>query len=167
MTNIRRYFEPNQICFLTHVTHNRLPILIPHAALLMDCLTRYLTPDRCDLLAWSILPDHLHLLVKLGTGDIATIMKRMKLSFSSRYRLRTGMTAGRVWQYRYWDRIIRTEDELKAAFDYIHFNPVKHGIVGSPFDWEYSSAREYLEVGFYANDWECMRISASDFEMPD
>jgi len=80
-------------------------------------------------------------------------MRRVKLSFSANYRKRLGFREGRVWQYRFWDRIIRDEEELNRHTDYIHYNPVKHGLSQSPFEWQFSSAALFLEKGLYAPDW--------------
>ncbi len=42
---------------------------------------------------------------------------------------------------------------MSRHIDYIHFNPVKHGLVISPFDWEYSSIHEFCERGYYQDEW--------------
>ncbi len=64
-----------------------------------------------------------------------------------------GRTDGRVWQHRFWDHIIRDDDDLNNHTDYIHYNPVKHGFVTSPFDWPHSSIHRFLEMGNYTLDW--------------
>ena len=40
-----------------------------------------------------------------------------------------------IWQRRYWEHSIRDERDYAAHMDYIHFNPVKHGLVANPGDW--------------------------------
>ena len=63
MTNIRRYFEEGQVCFLTHVTHKRKPILVDHFDLLWKAFSQ--AEENLDLRvqAWVVLPDHLHMIV--------------------------------------------------------------------------------------------------------
>jgi putative transposase len=61
------------------------------------------------------------------------------------------MIIGRVWQYRYWDHIIRNEIDLRRHIDYIHYNPIKHGLVKRPIDYVFSSIHKYRE--FYPADW--------------
>jgi len=78
-------------------------------------------------------------------------MHDFKLSFASLYRKKHNQNAGRVWQSRFWDHIIRNEKDLNNHIDYIHYNPVKHGLVKSPFEWKYSSIHEYKE--YYQTDW--------------
>jgi len=63
------------------------------------------------------------------------------------------LASGRVWQNRFWDHIIRNQEDLNRHIDYIHFNPVKHGFVKSPFDWSHSSIHKYHAEGFYTRGW--------------
>jgi len=48
---------------------------------------------------------------------------------------------------------IRDDNDFAMHFDYIHFNPLKHGFVNSPQDWKWSSLHRYLRLGTYAEDW--------------
>ena len=58
-----------------------------------------------------------------------------------------------VWQHRYWEHLLRDETDFARHVDYIHYNPVKHGLTGLPMDWPYSSFRRYVEAGIYPPDW--------------
>jgi putative transposase len=58
-----------------------------------------------------------------------------------------------VWQTRFWEHTIRDARDFAMHLDYIHSNPVKHGMVEWPRDWEWSSFHRYLEAGWYALDW--------------
>ena len=49
-----------------------------------------------------------------------------------------------VWQRRFWEHQIRDEADLVGHLNYLHYNPVKHGLVESPTDWEFSSVHQYL-----------------------
>jgi hypothetical protein len=60
-----------------------------------------------------------------------------------------------VWQRRFWEHVIRSEDDLAAHCDYIHFNPVKHGLARCPRDWPYSSFPRIVAAGDYDPDWGC------------
>jgi putative transposase len=57
------------------------------------------------------------------------------------------------WQRRFWDHVIRNEEDLSRHVDYIHYNPVKHGLVNSPSEWKWSSFPNYVERGIYDPDW--------------
>ena len=58
-----------------------------------------------------------------------------------------------LWQRRYWEHLIRDEADLHRHFDYIHFNPVKHGWVSRVRDWPHSSFHRFVEAGRYDIDW--------------
>jgi putative transposase len=58
-----------------------------------------------------------------------------------------------VWQRRYWEHTIIDEKDLYKHIDYIHYNPVKHGLVKSPKEWEYSSFKKFVEMGLYEENW--------------
>ena len=62
-----------------------------------------------------------------------------------------------VWQRRFWEHIIRNENDWQKHMDYIHYNPVKHGLVKSPGDWEHSSFNYWVEKGIYAKNWGSMQ----------
>lgn len=52
-----------------------------------------------------------------------------------------------LWQRRFWEHLIRDDEDFKAHIEYIHFNPVKHGLVTTPRDWEFSSFHKYIRNG--------------------
>ena len=58
-----------------------------------------------------------------------------------------------IWQHRYWEHQIRDETDFARHVDYIHYNPVKHGLARSPLDWPYSSFGRYVKAGVYASDF--------------
>jgi putative transposase len=57
------------------------------------------------------------------------------------------------WQRRFWEHTIRDDEDYANHFNYIHYNPVKHGYVASPKNWEYSTFHRYVKVGFYPINW--------------
>jgi putative transposase len=80
-------------------------------------------------------------------------MKSFKLSFSENLRKRFNYKIKKVWQYRFWDHIIRDQNDLNKHINYIHYNPVKHGYIHNPFEWSYSSINDYLKQGYYQKGW--------------
>jgi len=58
-----------------------------------------------------------------------------------------------IWQRRYWEHAVRDETDLERHVDYIHFNPVKHGLVSQVCDWPHSSFHRYVEQGDLPLDW--------------
>ena len=99
------------------------------------------------------MPEHFHIIINPFRNDLSDIMHRIKLSFGAKYRRKHNKISGRIWQNRYWNHVIRDEADFKNHLNYIHYNPVKHKLVKSPFDWEYTSLHKYFEERFYASDW--------------
>jgi putative transposase len=58
-----------------------------------------------------------------------------------------------LWQRRYWEHTIRDERDFERCAYYIHFNPVKHGLVEAPTAWPHSSLHRYVRDGLLPNDW--------------
>jgi putative transposase len=83
------------------VTHDRQPILLDHFDLLWNSIAAIQSKSPFELIAWVVLPDHMHLLIDPKAEDISQLMKRIKLSFSTRLRKRERVDCGRYWQYRF------------------------------------------------------------------
>ena len=58
-----------------------------------------------------------------------------------------------VWQQKFWEHSIRDDIDFNAHCDYIHYNPVKHGLAQSPSEWQHSTFRLFVRAGFYPRDW--------------
>ena len=58
-----------------------------------------------------------------------------------------------VWQRRFYEHTCRDDDDLKRFVDYIHVNPVKHGLVKRVADWKWSSFHRYVRLGEYDTNW--------------
>jgi putative transposase len=58
-----------------------------------------------------------------------------------------------VLQRRYYEHTIRDEENLKHCVDYVHVNPLKHGLVKRVVDWPWSSFHRYVRLGEYTPDW--------------
>ena len=152
MSKLLRHFRPNQSCFITAVTANRQPILERYADLLLGAVRSAKRESRFTIIAWVILSDHFHAVVHDPRGDTSKIVQRVKLSFSLQYRRLVG-GSGPVWQHRFWDHIIRSEEDMRNHVDYIHLNPVKHGLTSTPGGWSLSSFQDFVETGRYDANW--------------
>ena len=127
-----------------------------------DVSTRF--PFTTD--AFCLLPDHLHCILTLPTGDanypirireIKRLFTKAYLSQNKEKYTRDSSHLARneatIWQRRYWEHTIRDEDDLKHHLNYIHYNPVKHGFVTHVCDWQWSSFHRYVKEGYYEKDW--------------
>jgi putative transposase len=108
-----------------------------------------------------VLPDHLHIVVTLPTddADYPGRWKRYKSLFS-RLVAKRGSGGSKnqrgeyaLWQRRYWEHTIRDDVDFERHVNYIHYNPVKHGLVTRVADWPYSSFHRYVAQGILAGDW--------------
>jgi putative transposase len=154
---IHRYYVPNAIVFLTQVVYGRQPIFQhpQHLDLLRTVLRNVKGRHPFQMLAYVFLPDHFHLLIRpLGVTTFTDIMHSLKRNFTLDYKTAIGVS-GRMqfWQRGFWDHLIRDEIDLARHLDYIHYNPVKHGLVTHPEDWQYSSFLEWKKRGVYPDRW--------------
>jgi putative transposase len=111
---------------------------------------------------WVVLPDHLHCVIELPSddADFATRWRLIKMDFSKalpRHERISKQRAARgergIWQRRYWEHLIRDEADFRAHMDYVHINPLKHGLVERVVDWPYSTFHRLVEAGVYPWDW--------------
>jgi putative transposase len=97
------------------------------------------------LCAWVVLPNHYHLLAQVDDVQLLPAVFRSVHGPTAReWNLEDGCEGRKVW-FRWTDRAIRSERHYYTALNYIHFNPVKHGCVPSPYDWAESSVHWYRE----------------------
>jgi putative transposase len=174
MPQYRRFYIPGGVYFFTIVTFDRKPILIQPAAreLLhtawVDTGKRF--PFRTE--AICLLPDHLHCIWRLpeGDADFSLRWREIKRLFTKWYLERIGPGGCRnvsrrkkgeaaVWQRRFWEHALRDPDDFNRHLAYIHFNPVKHGLVQRVKDWPWSSFHRYVAAGLIDSDWGGKDIS--------
>lgn len=95
--------------------------------------------DRGEIMlyAYTVMPDHIHILLKPINNELSKTMQLIK-GRSSRQ-----INKGTLWQKGFFDFVILTEEKFKEKFNYIHYNPVKRGLVGRAEDYKYSSAMGY------------------------
>ena len=99
-----------------------------------------------DLIAWVVLPNHYHILIVVQSLDaVAAALKQLHGVTSREWNLEDNLTRKRRVWYKFADTYIRNDSHLKIAFNYIHYNPVKHDYVSNPYDWPWSSFPIYYE----------------------
>ena len=160
--------------FFTVVTYKRIKIFSrsDNVELLRQAFRKIKKhhPFRID--AFVLLPDHLHCIWTLpqGDADFSTRWRLIKSYFSrqigfvgwveGRNPTKTTTSASRlrknekaIWQRRFWEHLVRDHDDLRRHVEYIHYNPVKHGLTKAPADWMYSSFHRYVDKGIYDIKW--------------
>ena len=157
----RNFVEGGTYFFTATLVDRRSSALIDHIGALRAAIrsTRQAHPFTID--AVVVLPDHLHIVMTLPTGD-ADYPNRWRLikrrftdavvkAGASVARNRNGEHA--LWQRRFWEHTIRDDGDFERHVDYIHFNPVKHGLVARVRDWPFSSFHRYVRRGLLPEDW--------------
>ncbi len=122
---LARFSQPGQIYLVTAVTLNRQPLFADFAAarILIGPLRAAQTSCRAETLAFVVMPDHLHWLLRLGAGaDLTSEVQAIKSVTAHR-------VGGKVWQRGFHDRAIRQDDDLPAVASYGVANPVRAGLV--------------------------------------
>jgi putative transposase len=163
MTAYRRNFVPGGSFFFTvNLADRKLSLLTAHVEVLREAfrLTRQRHPFTIDAIV--VLPDHVHAVWTMpdGDADFATRWRLIKSTFSRSLPRGEPVSASRaaksergVWQRRYWEHTIRDEGDFGRHVNYIHINPLKHGLVGRVREWEASSFHRYVKLGVYPPDW--------------
>ncbi len=96
--------------------------------------------QRFELLAWVVMPNHVHALIEVGGTPLTKIIQNWKSVVAVAANQLLGRT-GRFWQPDYWDHYMRSPEQALKAVRYIENNPVKAKLCRIPEDWAFSSAR--------------------------
>ena len=120
--------------------HGACHLRDPRIASLVENTLLYFDAQRYRLIAWCLMPNHVHALIEMGeTYPLASIAHSWK-SFTSQKANQILKRSGDFWFREYYDRFIRDEQHFANAVTYIERNPVKARLVGSPEEWRWSSA---------------------------
>ena len=168
MSRYLRYRVEGGTYFFTVVTYLRRRILVTSTG--RQCLRRAFQAVRArwpfGVVAIVLLPDHFHAVFELprGDADYSLRMQKIKEHFTRAYlsaggregpstdsRRRKGERT--VWQRRFWEHTVRDEEDLKGCVDYIHWNPVKHRLVGQVVEYPWSSFHRFVKLGEYDPAW--------------
>jgi len=168
MSEFRRVKIKGGTYFFTIVTFQRQKLFqLPVARdLFLDSVEHIRNFHLFKVLAFCILPDHIHFIWQLSQDDenYSSHISQIKRRFSRNYTKIFGIPIPKnesqikrrevaIWQRRFWEHLIRDEDDLYQHIDYIHYNPVKHGLVDCVGDWECSSFHDYVREGIYDVMW--------------
>lgn len=168
MPEYRRAKAGGGTYFFTVVAYERQPLLttikVRQALRASIERARLILPFKSE--AWVLLPDHLHCVWTLPKGDAnfsarwGIIKRHVSRSCRDTFQNEKELSASRrrrkelaFWQRRFWEHQIRDEADFQRCLDYIHWNPVKHGLVRKVTDWPYSTFHRYFAAGVYSADW--------------
>jgi putative transposase len=134
--------------FITAAILQHLPLMLAaeRRAWFVGSLLEGVSELHEELVAWVVLPNHYHAVVRVKNQQSAAIlMQRVHARSAKRFNQEDHTPGRQVW-YSYWDRCLWTEGDFWSRINYIHRNPVRHGYVAAPEDWEHSSWREFADL---------------------
>jgi len=136
---------------------------------IIDSLKYLVREHRAFLIAYVVMPSHIHFIVEMPEGEsISDFMRDFKKytskeiyrlvvangheELAQRFRENSDTGGIKVWMDRFDSKIIETEKFLLQKINYIHDNPVRAGLADEVTDWLYSSARDYYSGGKSATE---------------
>ncbi len=111
------------------------------AALVQEALLHF-DGERYRLLAWCLMPNHVHVVIEMLDGHSLSDIVRSWKSFTARLANSKLGRRGPFWHADYFDRFMRNEVHLAQTIEYVENNPVKAGLAQLPAEWEWSSGRQ-------------------------
>ena len=160
--NYKRVFVPNSFVHLIVVAYNRKDIFVQNIDLFRNALKNAKQYFNFEIVAISVLPNHIHMILNpQNIKEYPKIITSIKYYFSRHYDVGvetptygyTNKGEKGVFQRRYFEHTICSQEELNNHINYIHYNPVKHGYVECVKDWVYSSFHKFVENNLYDINW--------------
>ena len=148
--------------FTVNLLQRNSHLLVDHIESLREAIrvVRKNRPFHID--CWVVLPEHMHCIWTLPVGDAgyASRWKAIKTAFSKTIPKTERLSAVRlakgergIWQRRYWEHTIKNDADYSAHMNYVHINPLKHGLVKRVVDWPYSSFHHLVKMGIYTKKY--------------
>jgi putative transposase len=144
MSNVYRLRLDERIFFVTvRLWRGLSPFTEREFKLILACFDGSRRRLGFALCGYVLMPDHWHGLLWPGRPlTISRVVQDIKYVSARRINRLRGRQ-GSLWQHQSWDRFVRHRKELSERFDYIHFNPVRRGLVTTPDGWRWSSYRNF------------------------
>ena len=162
MVKYRRYHQPGSTYFFTLVLQDRKSNwLTKYIKQLGDAMRDVKQIHPFDVVAMVVLQNHLHAMWELPEEDddyslrwrcikkrFAMNIKKMGIKIE-----KNRFGENRLWQRRFWEHTVRDEKDFARHVDYIHYNPVKHGLVNCVKRWPFSTFHRYVKKGLLPVNW--------------
>ncbi len=148
--------------FTVNLARRSNTLLVDHIDIFRSVINKVKKQHPFKLDAMVVLPEHLHAVLTLpgDDSDYATRWMLIKAGFSRKIPSYEQISKSRkikgergIWQRRYWEHLIRDASDYERHVDYIHYNPVKHGLVERATDWPYSTIHDYINRGILNMGW--------------
>lgn len=163
MSNYRRAYIPGASYFFTvNLADRSSDLLLREINALRTAFARVVNEMPFETNAMVVLTDHLHAVWTLPEDDsnYSERVRRLKAYFSAQIAMHDSVKASLarkgergIWQRRFWEHLIRDEEDYIRHVDYVHINPLKHGLVNQVRDWPHSTFHRYVKKGELPLDW--------------
>lgn len=173
MVQYRRNLVKGGTYFFTVTLINRQShTLTQHIDLLRESVNAARQRHPFEIIAWVVLPEHLHAIWQLPIedSDYSSRWRAIKSHFVRSIKKQGMMINMRadgsalLWQRRFWEHTIKDESDLRRCVDYCYINPVKHGLVKAVVDWPYSSFHRDVKRGIYPSNWAGISLDTNEGE---
>ncbi|PXX42703.1 REP-associated tyrosine transposase [Undibacterium pigrum] len=159
----RRANVPGATYFFTVNLQNRKSqLLTEHIDILRTAFRTVQQRYPFKIIAMVVMPEHLHAIWELPQGDLDFSLRwsLIKAAFSKALPKQENISISRqqkrergIWQRRFWEHLIRDDDDLEMHISYLHYNPVKHGYVDQASAWPHSSLHKFIAQGILDINW--------------
>jgi putative transposase len=163
MPNYRRAFAPGGCWFFTvNLLNRRSRLLTDHIDALREAMRRTQARHPFIIDAMVVLPDHIHAVWTLPPDDtdFSLRWRLIKIDFAKaipktewRSPVRVARGERAIWQRRFWEHLIRDEEDFRRHVEYCYINPVRHGLVTRVRDWPHSSFHRDVDADLFPTDW--------------
>ncbi|WP_117161223.1 transposase [Paraliobacillus sp. X-1268] len=117
----------------------------------LNTIKKYKIISGLSVYGWCLMNNHVHLLLKEGSEELSTTIKRIDVAYVYYYNCKYE-TNGHLFQDRFKSENVETIRYLLTVIRYIHQNPLKAGIVSKIDEWRWSSLSGYLDSAIYPFD---------------
>jgi putative transposase len=169
VVHYRRNLVTGGTYFFTVTLQNRKSrLLVDKVNLLKEAIQQVKDQHPFQIKAYVILPEHLHMIWELprDDSDYSQRWKKIKAQFSKSVH-KSGFALSKtkhkeynLWQRRFWEHTIKNMLDFEHHVNYIHYNPIKHGLVNNLYDWPHSSFHHYVLKGQIGKDWAGSELNA-------
>jgi len=158
----RNHVEGGTYFFTVNLLEREKSLLVDHVDVLREAVAKVKRKRPFEIIAWVVLPDHLHAIWTLPErdADYSSRWREIKKAFVKQLQKGERLSAARlkngergIWQRRFWEHTIVSEADYRNHLDYVYLNPLKHGLVDQVKDWPYSSFHRDVERGLYDVNW--------------
>ncbi|KJY87704.1 transposase [Pseudoalteromonas piscicida] len=158
----RNYVAGGTYFFTVNLLERKKTLLVDHINELREAVRWVKSHYPFEINAWVVLPDHIHAVLILpdGDSDYSNRWREIKKRFSKSLPATERVSASRqhknergIWQRRFWEHTIKDENDYWHHVNYVHYNPLKHGLVTRVQDWPYSSFHRAVQYGIYPQNW--------------